>query len=172
MVAQVMNRELFIFSLCLVTVLTGCDRIRPEDRDFFEQREREREKREAVIRRAGDVVAGGDVIQRVKIQPSENPELTTEVWLQKEIESLKGQVMFPRWSTTRWGSYKQEVNFSFVHIDTQNRMNKITYTWQVDVLDMTVEPPQVSRQTEHSVLDQSMTQQALRRAREYERQLE
>lgn len=51
-------------------------------------------------------------------------------------------------------------------------MQKLAYTWQVDVLEMTVGPAEFSKIEEIASVDQSRALQADRRIREHERQLE
>lgn len=158
-------------SLLVIVGTIACDRIRPEDRAYFEQLEKERAERESVLRRASETVDDSEVIDRVKQHRTESGE-STEGWLQQQIAAMKGQMMFPRWETSRRGSNKQEVRFSFVFIDTQNRMQRLAYTWQVDVLDMSVGSPQLSKLSEVTSMDATRNQQVQRRIREHERQLE
>lgn len=155
-----------------VAGLTGCDRIRVEDRGFFEDLEHERSQREAVLRRANDNVTTGDVIERVKQHEVDEKGGTTEQWLMAEIAKMGGQMLFPRWEAIRRGSNKQEVTFSFVLINDRNQMQRMAYSWQVDVLDMTVESPILTKLAEVASLDQTRNQQALRRVRDHEKQLE
>ncbi len=152
--------------------MAGCDRINVEDRAFFDELERNRSQRESVLRRANDKVTTGDVIERVKQHEVEGKGTTTEQWLMAEIAGMGGQMLFPRWEAIRRGSNKQEVTFSFVLINDRNQMQRMAYSWQVDVLDMTVESPVLSKLAEVASLDQTRNQQAQRRVREHEKQLE
>jgi hypothetical protein len=152
--------------------VVGCDRIRVEDRGFFEELELERSQREVTLRRANENVTTGDVIERVKQTVVDDKGGTTEQWLMAEIAKMGGQMLFPRWEAIRRGSNKQEVTFSFVLINDRNQMQRMAYSWQVDVLDMTVESPILTKLAEVASLDQTRNQQALRRVRDHEKQLE
>ncbi len=124
------------------------------------------------MRRVNNTVTTDEVIERVRQSPVDETGETTQQWLDKQISGMKGQLMFPRWTTIRRGSNKQEVTFSFVLNDTRNQMQKLAYTWEVDVLEMTVGPAQFSKLEEIVTVDQSRAEQALRRVREHERLLE
>lgn len=167
-----MNLSRIILGVLFMAGLSGCDRIRVEDRTFFNDLERERAQREAVLRRANESVTTGDVIERVKQYPLDEKGGTTEQWLMAEIAKMGGQMLFPRWEAIRRGSNKQEVTFSFVLINDRNQMQRMAYSWQVDVLDMTVESPILTKLAEVESLDQTRNQQALRRVRDHEKQLE
>jgi len=150
----------------------ACERINPEDEAFFAEREKQRAQKEALMRRVNDAVTVDDVIERVRQHPVDDTGQTTQQWLDKQIGSMKGQMMFPRWTTIRRGSNKQEVTFTFVLNDTRNQIQKFAYTWQVDILEMTVGPAQFSKLEEITSLDQSRSLQAMRRVREHELLLE
>jgi hypothetical protein len=169
-----MNGLFFKTYLCLSALVFsfGCERIAPEDQAFFEQQAKARAEKESMMRRVNDAVTTDDVIDRVREHPVDDTGQTTQEWLNQQIADMKGQMMFPRWTTIRRGSNKQEVTFTFVLNDIRNQMHKLAYTWQVDVLEMTVGPAQFSKLEEITSIDQSRAQQALRRAREHERLLE
>jgi len=163
------------FILCVASGLalaSGCDRITMEDRAFFDELERNRSQRESALRRANDKVTTDDVIERVKQHQVGEDGETTDAWLRREIARMGGQMLFPRWEAIRRGSNKQEVTFSFVLINDRNQMQRMAYSWQVDVLDMTVEPPILTKLAEVASLDQTRNQQAQRRVRDHEKQLE
>ena len=162
-----------MFAYCFVLIFScGCERIAPEDQTFFEEQAKARAEKESMMRRVNDAVTTDDVIDRVREHPVDDTGQTTQEWLNQQIADMKGQMMFPRWTTVRRGSNKQEVTFTFVLNDTRNQMHKLAYTWQVDVLEMTVGPPQFNKLEEITSIDQSRAQQALRRVREHERLLE
>lgn len=85
--------------MLVVCVFAGCDRIKPEDKVFFEQREKERVQRESLMRRVNDAVTVDDVIERVRQHPVNESGETHQQWLDKQISGMPGQVMFPRWTT-------------------------------------------------------------------------
>jgi hypothetical protein len=152
--------------------MAGCDQMSPSDRQFFEERNRERSERIARLRAVNENVTTETVINRVKSNPADDGDGTTEEWLTRQIQNMKGQIMFPRWTATRRGSNKQEVVFDFVFIDAQNRMRRIAYKWDVDVLDMTVSEARITQLEEIQSPEQSLDQQQRRRVREHERLLE
>jgi hypothetical protein len=57
---------------------------------------------------------------------------TTEEWLTRELKSIKGEIMFPKWDTDRRGTAKYEVRFTFTLIDEETRIVKRGYAWTVD----------------------------------------
>lgn len=161
-----------MMTLASLLIPVACERIKPEEKAFFAEREKQRSQKEALMRRVNDAVTVDDVIERVRQHPVDETGQTTQQWLDRQISDMKGQLMFPRWTTTRRGSNKQEVTFTFVLNDARNQIQKFAYTWQVDVLEMTVGPAQFSKLEEITSIDQSRSLQALRRVREHELLLE
>ncbi|HMO49825.1 MAG TPA: hypothetical protein PKE26_01995 [Kiritimatiellia bacterium] len=166
------NRAPNIFAtLCLIALtalLVGCEPMLPEDRAFFEQRERDRINREHLMRTASEGVRAQDLIDRVRQHPAPEGEGTVEDWLERQSQALRGQVMFPRWTTSRRGSNKQEISFHFVLIDAQNHMRRLAYSWDIDVLDMTISEPRFAQLEESVSPDRALAQQQERRVREHE----
>ncbi|HMP88850.1 MAG TPA: hypothetical protein PJ991_01550 [Kiritimatiellia bacterium] len=160
-----------VFFLALL-LAAGCERISPDDRAYFEERERERNRRETLLRAVTSAIGTDEVIRRVRQSPGPEGVGDIDQWLESQISSLRGQIMFPRWSTTQRGSNKQEVHYQFVLIDEQNRMRKLYYAWDVDVLDMTVGPPRLAQLEEMDSPDRTIAQRNLRRVREHERHLD
>jgi len=156
----------------LLAGMTGCDRISPDDRAFFEARDKERASREHLLRAANAAVASDDVVRSVRQSPAPEGPGTVDNWLDEQGRLLKGQVMFPRWITNRRGSNKQEVTYEFVLIDAQNQMRKLNFTWDIDVLDMTIGSPRFSQVEEIDSPDRTLAQKTIRRIREHERHLE
>jgi hypothetical protein len=153
-------------------LLGGCDPISPADKQFFEERDQERAQREAQLRAVNDSVTSDDVIKRVRSSPARDGNGTSEEWLNRQLQEMKGQILFPRWTATRRGSNKQEVSFEFVFNDSQNQMRRLSYTWDVDVLDMTVGIPRFAQLEEIASAQQNLALQHERRLREHEQQLE
>jgi hypothetical protein len=153
-------------------IAVGCDPITPADRAFFEERDRTRSQREVLLRKANASVASDDVIQQVRQSPAPAGAGTVENWLPREFQRLRGQVMFPRWSAVQRGSNKQEVMFQFILIDEQNQMKRLAYIWDVDVLNMEIGAPRLQQLEEVASRDRFVVQQAERRIREHEKELE
>jgi len=155
-----------------VTTLIGCDPITPEDKAFFENQERERSQREASLRAASAAVKEEDVILNVQKFKSPDGTGTMQDWLDQQLISLKGQILFPKWSVRRRGSNIQEVTFNFILVDSQNLMRRLSYVWDVDVLDMTVGKPSLLELGEIDSPDQTIANQHVRRVQEFEKQLQ
>lgn len=166
------RRTGLLAGIAFTCLLEGCDNVSPADKQFFEERNRERAQREARLRAVNEAVTSDDVIRRVKTSPAPDGTGTTENWLDVQIQAMKGQAMFPRWNATRRGSNKQEVIFDFVFLDSQNQMRRLSYTWDVDVLDMTISTPRLTQLEEIASPEQNLAHQHERRVREHERQLE
>lgn len=143
----------------------------PQDRAFFQKREQIRADRERVMRQANDVARPGDLFQIVRDSPAPDDQGNTADWLDRQLQAMGGQVMFPRWTTTRRGSNKQDVRFDFVHIDAANNTRRIAYVWPVDVLTMTVGALRLDEIEQSASLDQSIIDQQQRRIREHEQAL-
>jgi hypothetical protein len=152
--------------------MAGCEPISSDDRAYFDALDRERAAREQQLRAATDGVAEEVVIVRVKDSPAPDGEGTTQDWLNRAFQAIGGPVMFPRWSTIRRGSNKQEVRFEFVMIDELNRMQRFRYVWDVDVLEMTVGEPRRELLEEMDAPDRTLARQAERRIKWHESQLE
>lgn len=150
----------------------GCEPISPEDKAFFDEQERERSRREASLRAASAAVADEDVIQNVKQVNNPDGEGTMEEWINQQLIAMKGQILFPKWSTRRRGSNIQEVSFNFIHVNDNNQMRRFSYVWDVDVLDMTVGTPNLLELGEIDSPDQTLANQHLRRVAEFEKQLQ
>ena len=156
----------------LIVLAVGCERISQEDLTFFEERDRERSRRETLLRAVSASVNAEDVVLRVRQSAAPGGEGTIDDWLEVQVNQFRGQIMFPRWTTSRRGSNKQEVMYEFVLIDVQNQMRKLHYVWDVDVLDMTVGPPRLAQLEEIDSPERTIAQRNLRRVREHERQLD
>lgn len=164
-------RALFLGAATLLSG-SGCDPIRPEDRQFFEGRDLERGKQEALLRSASEKYTEEDLVLHVRNAKAPDGTGTMDDWLNRTFISWQGQVMFPRWSATRRGSNKQEIIFDFVLIDASNTMNRLAFSWELDVLNMTVGPATLVQLEQASSPDQAMLQKQERRVREHEKQLE
>lgn len=163
---------LWAAGLLICVFVSACDPISPEDKAFFEAQERERSQREASFRAASSAVKESDIIANVQQYKSPDDKGTMQQWLDRQIADLNGQVMFPKWTTKRRGSNIQEVMFNFILVDSQNRMRRLEYRWDVDVLDMTVGKPQFAELEQIDSPDQTIVNQQLRRVREHEKSLE
>lgn len=155
----------------ILCAVTGCDPMTPQDRAFFDRRERSRSERESIMRQASDGARPEDLFQLVKDSAAPDEQGLTADWLGRQLEALGGQVMFPRWTTTRRGSNKQDIQFDFVHIDESNNTRRMAYTWPVDVLTMRIGDMRLDVIEQSASLDQSMMEQQNRRIREHEQTL-
>lgn len=155
-----------------VAVVSGCDPISSEDKAFFEDQERERGQRVASLRAASASVKEEDVIYNVQNFKSPDGNGTMQDWLDQQILELKGQILFPKWLVRRRGSNIQEVTFNFILVDSRNLMRRISFVWDVDVLDMTVSNPSMLELGEIDSPDQTLANQHERRVQEFEKQLQ
>jgi hypothetical protein len=155
---------------CLLA--TACEPIRVEDRNYFENREKQRAARESLMRSATGRTTNEDLIRFVREAPADIDGSTGEQWLNRQLESYRGQIMFPHWSVGRRGSNKQDVSFSFVHIDEKNNTRRLTYFWEVDALTMTIGAPRLEARDEAASPDRSLADQVERRIRAHELELE
>jgi hypothetical protein len=161
--------------LVLATVLlagSACEPMAPPERAYFNRREEARIERERLMRGANDVVRAADLFELVRDSAAPDEPGNTSEWLERQMQAMGGQVMFPRWTATRRGSNKQDVRFDFVHIDDANNTRRIAYIWPVDVLTMTVGEVRLDEVEQSASPDQSMLEQELRRIREHEQALQ
>jgi len=150
----------------------ACDPMKPSDRAFFKKLDEERSAREARMRGARARIEGQNLIDRVKQHPAAEGQGTMEDSLQKQLSTYQGQVMFPKWSSVRRGSNKEDVLFSFVYIDENNNTRKLQYTWTVDILEMKVDAPVLFQQDQQFSPDRAREGQQERRVRDHEKALE
>jgi len=144
----------------------------PAEREFFRKLDAERGEREARMRGARSSFSAQQLIDQVRNHPAPEGEGTMQDWLQRQLSAYTGQIMFPKWTSMRRGSNKQDVIFSFIFIDEQNNTRKLQYEWDVDILDMTVGPPVLSQQDQQFSPDRARADQHERRVREHEKALE
>jgi len=150
----------------------GCSPIDPADQAFFDEWEIQRREQAALMRTASTAVSEAEVIEQVQAQPAPEGEGTVADWIARQTVPGKTQLLFPRWSTARRGSNKQEVTFTFVLADARNNLKRMSYVWDVDVLDMTVGAHRAEELGVVHSPDQTLVQQSHRRIREHEKQLE
>lgn len=161
-----------ITAALLVVISAACDPVAPPEREYFSKRDEERRQREMVMRDANKNVSSEQLFNLVRDHAAPDKNGTMAKWLDRQLELLGGQIMFPKWTATRRGSNKQEIGFQFVHIDNENQMTRRSFTWQVDVLAMTVESPQLAGDASHAAPERAMVQSQERRLRTHEKELE
>ncbi|MGA1194460.1 MAG: hypothetical protein ACO3ZG_08820 [Kiritimatiellia bacterium] len=163
--------KMLLMFLPVMGTITGCDPMTSQDRAYFNRREEIRADRERMMRQASDEVRPEDLFELVRSSAGPQGEATVAEWLEQHTQAMGGQVMFPRWSTTRPGSNKQDVRFGFVHIDEANNTRNVAYVWPVDVLTMTVGEMRMDAVEQSNAPGQSIIEQEQRRIREHEQAL-
>lgn len=121
----------------------GCNPVRPEDKAWFAERERQRAQRETRMRDVHQQIQPDELIKLVRQAPEPEGAGTNEDWLNRKIAEMGGQIMFPRWEVRRRASNKQEVSFQFLLIDDQNVMRRYVCAWEVDALAMSIAEPRM-----------------------------
>ncbi len=156
----------------LAGLLVACDPRTPEDRAFFAEREKQRANRETLLRGANERVDAAKLLDMVQQSAAPDGQGTTLEWLNRQLDGMGGQIMFPRWISTRPGSNRQEIEFNFIFIDPRNNMKRMAYRWDVDVLQMDIRIPQLIELEDIASKDDNLVQQRERRIRAYEAELE
>ena len=81
------------------------------------------------------------VIAMVRSSAAADGSGTTSQWLDRQLDRLPGEIMFPSWVAERRGASKFEVQFKYTLIDNANRIVKRGYAWTVDAPLNMVGPP-------------------------------
>ena len=154
-------------------LLGACAPTTEREKEYFEQREAEREARESLRSKLIDPVRDVDVIAMVSTSAAPDKVGSTAEWVNRNLNQLGGQVMFPRWRATRQGSNKFDVRFTYTIIDERNSMTKKGYSWSVDtVLNMVGPPRELVAVDVATPRGPEVTEQQRRRVRQEEFSLE
>lgn len=125
--------------------LAGCAPPSDREREFFEERDMERQQREAFARSLESGAEEGEVLKLVQGSAAEDGEGTVEEWIVRQLGMIEGQVLFPRWEVRRRGASKYEVRYLCTVVADDHSVQKRGYSWNVDLVLRIVGP--------HSVLD-------------------
>lgn len=90
---------------------------------------------------------------------------TCEDWVQRHLEQLLGNVMFPRWQTQRRAASKYEVTFTYTLVSESNEIRHGGFAWNADLLLRLVSPMR-------EMTDEELTPRAARvyQNRQFDRQ--
>ena len=125
----------------LMILAAGCGQSDPNpqmDMDVLEKHPPEMVKA-TLVEKAKDE----DVILLVKTRAAADGKSSTEVWVEQQVDTVKGQVMFPKWEVQRRTSYKYDVTYSYTLIQENNVIVKQGYRWSVDMMSKTVSSAEI-----------------------------
>lgn len=127
------------FAVCL---LAACEPQTAAERAYFEQKEAERLAKVTLKNQVVEsALKDSDIINLVASNAAPDKIGSTDDWLKRQIGTIEGQILFPRWKVLRHGNTRFEARYQFSVIDDQNRISKRGYQWEVDVLVKLVSPP-------------------------------
>ncbi|MBU1909490.1 MAG: hypothetical protein KJ726_05535 [Verrucomicrobia bacterium] len=68
-------------------------------------------------------------------------EGTNEDWVQRKVESVDQDVLFPRWEAHRRAAGKYEVSFTYTQVGAGESVARGGFAWTADVVLLLVSPP-------------------------------
>jgi hypothetical protein len=146
-------RRIFMMLVCAAAgfLAAACAPQTAAERAYFEQKEAERVEKVTLKNKLTEsTLKDSDIVNIVTSNAAPDNVGSTDDWLKREIGSISGQILFPRWKVFRHGNTKYEVQYYFSVIDDQNRIVKHGYQWQVDALVRLVSSPHEIKFTEQA----------------------
>ncbi len=141
---------MFLIAAAVLT-LAACAPQTAAERAYFEQKQEEIEAKQSLKNKLiQTTLKDTDIINMVSSNAAPDSLGNTDDWIKRQIGSIEGQILFPRWKVLRHGETKYEVQYAFSVIDEQNRIVKRGYAWDVDAIIKVVTLPREMKFTEQA----------------------
>lgn len=136
---QKISRVLGAAVVCLLAA--GCSPQTDAEREYLERRRVESLVRESIRETLEGGAEESEAVDLVKQSRAADGSGTTESWLREAMDERKGDILFPRWQAFRRGLDRYEVWFSYTFMAPAGGVEKVGYSWNVDLMLKTVNEP-------------------------------